>query len=90
MTKSEYDDKAPSARDREATVGILIEHFSRDALSLDEFEQRIDASRAAHTKSALDSLTEDLRTDEAYPPHRRVLWGDTILTRLSDRDWIGH
>ena len=68
MTKSEHDDKAPSARDREATVGILIEHFSRDALGLDEFEQRIDASRAAHTKSALDSLTEDLRTDEAYPP----------------------
>ena len=68
MTKSEYDDKAPSARDREATVGILIEHFSRDELSLDEFEQRIDASHAAHTKSALDSLTEDLRTEEAYPP----------------------
>ena len=53
MTKSEHDDKAPSARDREATVGILIEHFSRDALGLDEFEQRIDAHSLCYQRSVL-------------------------------------
>ena len=80
MAKSEHDDKAPSARDREATVGILIEHFSRDALSLAEFEQRLDASRAAHTKYALDALTKDLRSKEAYSPIEES-FGETPLSR---------
>ena len=46
--------------EREAAATHLREHYSQGRLSLDEFNQRLDAVFAAKTQRQLESLTADL------------------------------
>jgi hypothetical protein len=51
--------------DREASAASLREHYAQGRLSLEEFNQRLDAVFAATTQSQLDQITGDL-------PHVRI------------------
>jgi Domain of unknown function (DUF1707) len=46
--------------DREAAAASLREHYAQGRLTLDEFNQRLDAVFAATTQSQLDHITHDL------------------------------
>lgn len=46
--------------DREAVAARLREHYAQGRLSLEEFNQRLDAAFAATTRSQLSALTRDL------------------------------
>lgn len=45
---------------RDATVNALVEHFSQDRLTVEEFEQRLDSANRATTLPDLDVLLSDL------------------------------
>lgn len=47
-------------RRRAEVIEALSEHFTRDALALEEFEERLDAAHRAHTLLELDHLITDL------------------------------
>jgi hypothetical protein len=47
-------------RRRTEVIDALSEHFARDALALDEFEDRLDAAHRARTLIELDHLLTDL------------------------------
>ena len=46
--------------DREAVAAALREHYAQGRLTLDEFNQRIEAAFAATMRSQLNALTRDL------------------------------
>jgi Domain of unknown function (DUF1707) len=46
--------------DREAAAAFLREHYAQGRLTLEEFNQRLDAVFAATTQSQLSALTRDL------------------------------
>jgi DUF1707 SHOCT-like domain len=46
--------------DREAVAARLREHYAQGRLTLEEFNQRLDAAFAAKTQSQLNALTRDL------------------------------
>jgi hypothetical protein len=54
--------------EREATAGVLREHYAQGRLTTDELNQRLDASFAATTQGQLDRVTADL-------PHLQQPWG---------------
>lgn len=54
--------------EREAVAAELREHYAHGRLTLEEFNERIDAAFAAKTQSDLSQLTADL-------PHVRSGWG---------------
>jgi hypothetical protein len=45
---------------REATIAALCEHFSKDNLTVEEFERRLDAAHSVQTMPELNGLLEDL------------------------------
>jgi hypothetical protein len=45
---------------REATIAALCEHFSKDNLTLEEFEHRLDAANTVQTMPELNALLQDL------------------------------
>ena len=45
---------------REATIAALCEHFSKDNLTLEEFERRLDAAHTVQTMPELNGLIQDL------------------------------
>ena len=45
---------------REATIAALCEHFSKDNLTLEEFERRLDAAHTVQTTPELTGLLQDL------------------------------
>jgi hypothetical protein len=50
-----------SVRDhRDRTIDALSEHFARDDLSMDEYEERVDRAHCATSIAALDQLVSDL------------------------------
>lgn len=60
---------APALRShREQTVERLVGHFAADRLTVDEFEQRVDAAHRALTLAELDALTRDLAQLEEPRP----------------------
>ena len=54
--------------EREATAGVLREHYAQGRLTLDELNERLDASFAATTQGQLSQVTADL-------PHLQAPWG---------------
>jgi Domain of unknown function (DUF1707) len=54
--------------DREAAAGRLREHYAQGRLTLEEFNQRLDAVFAATTRSQLGALTRDLPHITASSP----------------------
>jgi hypothetical protein len=53
--------------DREAAAARLREHYAQGRLTLEEFNQRLDAAFAATTQSQLSALTRDLPRLAASP-----------------------
>jgi Domain of unknown function (DUF1707) len=54
--------------EREAAAASLREHYARGRLSLDEFQQRLDAVFAAKTDAELRKITSDLPYTNPYAP----------------------
>lgn len=67
MNASEASGPAPVPLQahREQTIASLCEHFSRDNLTVDEFERRLDMAHRVQTMDALNQLLQDL---PALPP----------------------
>jgi Domain of unknown function (DUF1707) len=64
--------------DREASAASLREHYAQGRLSLEEFNERIDAVFAASTQGELDRITSDLphvRTPSVPLPESAVRGG---------------
>ena len=53
--------------DREAAAAFLREHYAQGRLTMDEFDQRLDAAFAATMRSQLSALTRDLPRAAAPP-----------------------
>jgi hypothetical protein len=45
---------------RDATIAALCEHFSKDNLTMEEFERRLDAAHSVQTMPELNGLLQDL------------------------------
>ena len=58
--------------DREAVAAALREHYAQGRLTLEEFNQRIDAAYAATMRSQLSALTRDLPPVVAPAPRAPV------------------
>ncbi len=54
--------------EREAAAASLREHYARGRLTLDEFQQRLDAVFAATTNADLAKITADLPYTSPYAP----------------------
>ena len=68
---------APTRVERDRTVDRLRDAVSAGLLTVEEFEERLDAAYAADTRSELDSLIANLpppKTDPARRTTRRI-WG---------------
>jgi hypothetical protein len=61
--------------DREAAAATLREHYAQGRLTLEEFNQRLDATFAATTQSQLRHITRDLPHVPA-PPAALRSWRD--------------
>lgn len=61
--------------EREAAATHLREHYAQGRLTLDEFNQRLDAAFTATTQRQLDALTEDLPRPAAPPAQLPVAVG---------------
>jgi len=61
--------------DREAAAATLREHYAQGRLTLEEFNQRLDAVFASTTQSQLDHLTQDLPHVPAPAPSLPVTAG---------------
>jgi hypothetical protein len=53
--------------EREAAAASLREHYAQGRLTLEEFNERLDATFKAVTQSELDRITEDLPHAAAHP-----------------------
>lgn len=49
---------------RQNTIDALCEHFANDALSVEEFERRVDAAHKAESSTDLAKLLEDMPTGD--------------------------
>lgn len=67
--------------EREAVAAELREHYAQGRLTIEDFNQRLDAAFAARTRGDLDKLTRDL-------PHARPV--STPLPATSLGSWRQH
>lgn len=63
---------------RDRTIDALSEHFARDHLSMEEYEERVDRAHCATSMAALDKLLSDLEPI-AEPSVALTVRGDTSL-----------
>ena len=87
--------------DREATAASLREHFAHGRLTIEEFQQRLDAAFAAKTQADLARITRDLphvRSGGAPLPSARTRPGPMMaggpavgaVIGWTGSDWAGH
>jgi len=88
--------------EREAVAAELREHFAHGRLTLEEFNERLDAAFAAKTQGDLARITRDLphvRSGGAPLPSSRTWPGPLLASGLSapsavvgwaGTDWTGH
>src|SRR5215467_13009256 len=89
-------------RERDAVAAELREHFAHGRLTLEEFNQRLDAVFAAKTQADLSRITRDLphvRSGGAPLPSTRTRPGQLMTSAPSaagvvagwtaDGDWSG-
>ena len=67
---------------REATISALCEHFSRDNLTVEEFERRLDAAHRVQSLSELNGLLQDLPA-LATPPAAVAVPASAALPRVA-------
>ena len=60
MTDDPLQPLVPLQRERERAVQVLIDHYSADNLTVEEFESRLDRAYAASTNGQLDDLLHGL------------------------------
>jgi len=70
--------------DREAVAAALREHYATGRLTLEEFNQRIEAAFAATMRSQLSALTRDL------PPVAAPAARAPVPTTATQRERTGH
>jgi hypothetical protein len=78
--------------EREATAAELREHFAHGRLTLEEFNERLDAVFAAKTQSDLSRLTRDLphvRSGGAPLPSARTRPGPMLASASSASAVVG-
>lgn len=78
--------------EREAVAAELREHYAHGRLSMEEFNQRLDATFAARTQGDLTQVTADLPHVRPQPtPLPAARGGGPIAARSyqSDDDWTG-
>ena len=68
-----------SDQEREAVARALRDHCAQGRLTVDEFDQRVEAVYRATTRGDLAAVTSDLPTEDAMPQRldraaRRVFW----------------
>ena len=68
------EERPPGGMDpkREATIERLREHYARDDLGIEEFEQRVDDALRAPSVADLEKLVSDLPTPS--PPETLPRW----------------
>jgi hypothetical protein len=70
---------APTAEQRERAAVFLSERFAADALTLDQFEERVALVYRVATRAELDAIVADLGGAQALPaPPARVAVADTV------------
>ena len=60
MTQQTGGDPGPLDHTRQVTIDALCEHFANDAMSVEEFERRVDSAHQAATAEELKGLLSDL------------------------------
>lgn len=79
--------------ERDSVAAELREHFAHGRLSLEEFNQRLDAVFAAKTQSELARITRDLphvRPSSAPLPSARTSSTNLLTSGPSAGAWPGH
>jgi Domain of unknown function (DUF1707) len=71
--------------EREAAAASLREHYAQGRLTLEEFNERIDATFKAVTQSQLNRITEDLPHAAAHPAPTAALPVTTVPGGGRDR-----
>ena len=67
---------------RDATIAALCEHFSKDNLTLDEFERRLDLANSVQTVPDLNHLLQDLPV-LATPPAAVAATSSSSLAKVA-------
>jgi len=70
--------RAPIQHTRQVTIDALCEHFANDALTIEEFERRVETAHAARSSDELKDLLKDLPGSGNLPAVRD---GETPATR---------
>jgi hypothetical protein len=60
MASDSEGDRQPLSQTRQMTVDALCEHFANDVMTVEEFEQRVEAAHRAQTVEDLKELLRDL------------------------------
>jgi len=60
MTRDTKGGGAPPNQTRQVTIDALCEHFANDAITIEDFESRVDAAHQATTTDELRELLRDL------------------------------
>jgi len=60
MTQEDGGQTAPINHTRQITIDALCEHFANDAMTVEEFERRVDLAHGASTRDELRELLSDL------------------------------
>ena len=73
---------------RERAVEVLLEHFSNDVVSLDEFEGRLDAVNGCSTVGELRALLADLPPPESSKPSTDMIPAQGGVPVMVDADRV--
>jgi len=68
MTQEDDGLSAPIDHTRQLTIDALCEHFANDAMSVEEFERRVDVAHGASTRDELRALLSDLPSGDLPVP----------------------
>ena len=72
---------APGEDDRERIAAVLSARFAEDALSLEEFESRVERVYPAATRRELDALVTDLVPAAPEAPRNAITTADNVPAR---------
>ena len=79
-------------RRRQSVIDLLCERFADDAMSVEEFERRVDSAHGASTSEELDALLRDLPGRRPLPvrPSGGAVQGYSTVSpdRVQDRDLV--
>jgi len=68
MTQEDGGQSAPINHTRQITIDALCEHFANDAMTVEEFERRVDLAHGASSRDELRALLSDLPSGDLPAP----------------------